>query len=438
MVPAAIVLLDALPLSPNGKVDRKALPVPEQIHETGAAAYIAPRTTIETQVAQAWADVLGNPTIGVDANFFMLGGSSLVAIRLIARIQQHTGERLPVASLFTHATIAEQAALIASQQQRSGSSLVPIQPLGAQPPLFLIHPVGGNVLCYRLLAEALKPDQPVYGLQSPGVDGEAVPESGWTIEELAERYIDAIRSAQPHGPYALGGWSMGGVIAYEVAQRLRAAGETIRSLTVIDAPAQHRELAEQTTQSQRAARFALDLLATDFGGTGEDERTTAALVLRFAHELGVTRPEELLQIGAIDVEVATTMARRFAQVFGLGELDERADLEAQIALLWEQAQHIGLLSSHQGLERIAHLFTIHEHNLRALRAYTPQPYTGPLTLILSGERAAHTDDPTCGWGALVSEAVNTITLPGTHYTLLTPPTVAEIAAHFSASREPGR
>jgi amino acid adenylation domain-containing protein len=428
MVPAAMMLMEALPLSPNGKVDRKALPLPAEIDRPAAAAYVAPRNELETQVALAWSDVLGRSDIGINDHFFMLGGSSLVAVRLIARIQQHTGHRLPVASLFTHATIAAQSALIQSQQDRGTQLLVPIQPLGTRSPLFLIHPVGGNVLCYRLLAEALKPDQPVYGLQAPGVDGESVPEAGWTIEELAQRYIAAIRSVQPHGPYAIGGWSMGGVVAYEVAQRLSADGETIRMLTVIDAAAHYHESGDPSTQARRAARFALDLLATDLDGIGEGDNATAALVLRFARELGVTSAEDLLQIGDVDARAATTMIKRFAQAFGVQGLDDRDDLKAQITLLWEQAQTLGVLAPQQSFERIKHLFTVHEHNLQALRTYTPQTYAGPMSLIISSERAAHSDDPTCGWGPLVGGSLRTKVVPGTHYTLLTPPAVADLAA----------
>jgi amino acid adenylation domain-containing protein len=226
MVPAAILPLDEFPLTPNGKVDRSALPVPsvEPVHD--GAQTIEPRNRIELQLAAIWEQVLGITPIGVRDNFFALGGYSLLALRMFSAIEQTFGTRLPMALLFQAPTIEQLADVLADEGCTvRWRSLVAIQPEGKKPPFFAVPGVGGNVLVFARLAKLLGTDQPFYGLQARGLDGKEKP--FMRLEDMAAHYIDEIRAVQPHGPYLIGGTCTGGLAAYEVAQQLTAMGEEV-------------------------------------------------------------------------------------------------------------------------------------------------------------------------------------------------------------------
>jgi len=185
------------------------------------------------QVARIWEELLGVPSIGFDENYFDLGGDSSLAVQLFAQIEKVFRVKLPLATLFEAPTIEELARILRPETARSGwSSLVIIQPAGSRPPLFCMHPHGGNVLIYRDLSRYLGSDQPFYGLQSQGLDGRCPPLT--RIEDMAAQYVKEIRTVQPHGPYFLGGYCLGGAIAFEVAQQLRAKGEQIALLALFD------------------------------------------------------------------------------------------------------------------------------------------------------------------------------------------------------------
>jgi amino acid adenylation domain-containing protein len=247
MIPAAFVILEALPLTPNGKVDRQALPAPEKVTQELEATFVDPRNELERQLTEIWEDILTVKPISVRDNFFDLGGHSLLAVSLFAQIKQKFGKKLPLASLFTSGTVEalaqmlsiqekmpENLVLAASHQEKQDICLclVPIQPLGSKPPFFCIHPAGGDVLCYRDLAMHLGAEQPFYGLQSLGLDGTQPPLT--RIEDMAALYIKEIQTIQPNGPYFLGGFSLGGVIAYEMAQQLRRQGQEVRLIAMLD------------------------------------------------------------------------------------------------------------------------------------------------------------------------------------------------------------
>lgn len=185
------------------------------------------------QLRCIWQDVLGIPSVGTDQNYFELGGDSPLAVQLFARIEKVFNVKLPLATLFEAPTIHELAQILRGQAPESGwSSLVAIQPKGLRPAFFCIHPHGGNVLVYRDLSRHLGADQPFYGLQSLGLDGSCSPLR--RIEDMAAQYVKDIRRVQPHGPYFLGGYCMGGTVAYEMAQQLRSRGEQIAILALID------------------------------------------------------------------------------------------------------------------------------------------------------------------------------------------------------------
>ncbi|MBP5974432.1 amino acid adenylation domain-containing protein, partial [Brasilonema sp. CT11] len=235
MIPSAFVMLDALPLTPNGKVDRRALPMPEQVRQEVEETFVAPRDEIERQLTQIWEEVLGIQPINVKDNFFDLGGHSLLAVRLFAQIEKKFGTFIPLATLFTSGTVEALAKLLSSNQEKSKtswSSLVEIQPKGSKPPLFCIHPLGGEILCYRPLAMHLGSDQPFYGLQPHGLDGKQPPYT--RVEDMAAHYIKEIQTIQPNGPYYLAGYSFGGTIAFEMAQQLHSQGQKVGCLVILD------------------------------------------------------------------------------------------------------------------------------------------------------------------------------------------------------------
>jgi thioesterase domain-containing protein/aryl carrier-like protein len=194
---------------------------------------VAPRSAIELKLTQIWERLLKVSPIGIHDDFFKLGGDSISAMALLALVAQETGYPLPAGGLLQAPTIAQLATLLTvGADATTWSSLVPIQTEGKKPPLFCIHPGGGNVLCYLKLSKFLGNDQPFYGLQAPGVDGIRQPLE--TIEEMAREYVTAMRTVQPAGPYQIAGWSAGGVIVYEMAQQLTAANEVVSHVGIID------------------------------------------------------------------------------------------------------------------------------------------------------------------------------------------------------------
>ena|GEM_PF-2416035 len=204
-----------------------------EIQETNRLPFVAPRNDLEHRLAQVWKDVLNVERVGIHDEFFDLGGHSLLALRLFTRIEQETGTTLPLSTLFGTTTIARLAELIRGEfTNESWDCLVPIQPQGARMPFFCVHGVGGGVLGYRDLASFLEKDQPFFGLQAVGQDGRC--EYDTSIKVMASRYIDVMRSQQPTGPYRIGGYCFGGVVAYEMACQLEKMGEQVSVLALFE------------------------------------------------------------------------------------------------------------------------------------------------------------------------------------------------------------
>jgi thioesterase domain-containing protein/aryl carrier-like protein len=200
---------------------------------TAESHSIAPRNAIELKLAQIWERLLNVRPIGIHDDFFKLGGDSISAMALLALVAQETGNPLPAGGLLQAPTIAQLAATLTTDvDPDTWSPMVPIQTEGSHRPLFCVHPGGGNVLCYLRLSQNLGTDQPFYALQAPGVDGIRPPLD--SIEAMAREYVAAIREVQPEGPYSIAGWSSGGVIAFEIAQQLHAAGDEVAHLGIID------------------------------------------------------------------------------------------------------------------------------------------------------------------------------------------------------------
>ena len=243
MLPAAFIWLKSLPLNANGKIDRprllamnekdeEYLSASDRDAENKDASIILPREAVELQLLHVWKELLQLNTISVTDNFFDLGGHSILAVQLMALIYKQFGHDLPLSTLFLHPTIADMAVILRQQGSITPSVLVPLQTRGSRPPLFCVHPSGGTVANYIPLARDLGKDQPFYGLQITGLDSKE--DFLGSIEELAAYYITAIQVVQPCGPYFLGGWSMGGVVAFEIAQQLSKQGHDIGLLAIID------------------------------------------------------------------------------------------------------------------------------------------------------------------------------------------------------------
>ncbi|OUS90208.1 non-ribosomal peptide synthetase, partial [Rhodococcus sp. NCIMB 12038] len=239
MVPAAFVELDHIPLTPTGKLDRAALPDPQ--FQSRAARFRPPRTPLERDVVDAFAEILGTEQgrsgrIGVDDDFFALGGTSLTAIRALTTLQERLGRTVPLQALFLDPTPAGLAARIDARSapdtvDEALRVLVPLRPTGTARPLFCVHAGIGLAWAYTALVRHLTPSRPVYGLQLPSISGGPELDS---IEELAHRYVQEIRTVQSAGPYHLLGWSLGGTIAYAVATELRRDGDDVASLILLD------------------------------------------------------------------------------------------------------------------------------------------------------------------------------------------------------------
>jgi amino acid adenylation domain-containing protein len=227
MIPAAYDLLERIPVTPNGKLDRRALPAPRGETKPTEAA----RDNLELILQQVWKDVLKTDHVGLHDSFFDLGGHSMAAVDLISRLITELGTELPIRVVFVHPTVASMAQYLRSGEQLTWSSLVAINRSGSKRPLFCFHTRGGLVLSYTGLAQALGPDQPVYGLQ----DVSELSSPVRTIPELAKGYVRALRAVQSHGPFQLAGYSLGGTFAWEAAHQLEASGERVGTVFLLDA-----------------------------------------------------------------------------------------------------------------------------------------------------------------------------------------------------------
>jgi thioesterase domain-containing protein/acyl carrier protein len=268
MVPAAFVSMDSFPLTPNGKLDRKALPVPGN-KAFASQVYEEPRGEIESHLSGIWEELLHVERVGRNDGFFTLGGHSLMALRMIGRVRAHLGINISLRTLFEAPTIAELAPRLLATgetQEESYDVLLPIKPQGSRPPLFCIHPGIGLSWCFTGLLTQLDPDQPLYGLQARGFTSDT--KMAETVDEMALDYVDQIRRIQPQGPYYLLGYSFGGSVAHTMASYLEEQGERVAFLSMMDTPApgvnRERRASVQVEDEDEDAKKA-HLKATFFG-----------------------------------------------------------------------------------------------------------------------------------------------------------------------------
>jgi len=385
MIPSEFAMLETLPLTANGKVDRRALPSLNGNGSDRAETFIAPRDVLELRLAQIWEEILDRRPIGVRDDFFKLGGHSILAARLMARIQQLLGTNLPLATLFKRATIEYLASLLRREQPASVfSSLVKIQSGNSTLPFFCVHPSGGNVLCYAALAHHLGPQQTFYGLQSWGLSGVNFPHT--TIEDMATHYLNEMKTVQPHGPYFLGGWSMGSDIAFEIAQQIQMQREQVGLLALLDS---------------RAPAPAPDISEID----------ELLLMQTFAQDLG-------LDLKSIK--------------FSRSEL-ERLGPDEQLSYLFACARASNILPPDLELDQLQRLYQLFKINLGAMLSYMPQSKQDRITLLRTEEYStANGHIGAAGWESFATEGVEVYVVQGNHFNMVREPFVKSLTSQLRA------
>jgi amino acid adenylation domain-containing protein len=410
MVPAAFMSLPSIPLTPSGKVDRRALPPVAGVRADQDAQPAAARDAFEESLAAIWERVLGVTPVGVCDDFFDLGGHSLLAVRLMAEIERAFGVSLPLSTLFQAPTVEQLASVLREPRWPSTwRCLVPVRPGSEWPPLFCIHAPGGEVLAYRALLPHLDPDRPVYGLQARGLDG--VEEPFATVEEMAAHYIGEIQAVQPHGPYALLGFCAGGVTAFEMAQRLAAAGEQVGLLALVDvAPPNcgYRSL-WPLLHPRRARRF------------------WAVARERFRRFVRKDRQAKLESIRALGRGLERHVEDSLWVVCNLLGMRRRQ-------MPRPPREPDGLDPTHRRL-RQAHW--------QATQRYRPNPYPGRALLFRAREQPLLiSHDPEMGWGKLARGGVEVVEFAGTHGQSLQGPHAgivgAEVRRRLAQFSQPGQ
>jgi amino acid adenylation domain-containing protein len=378
MIPSAFVFLDALPLTPSGKVDRRALPAPDQQRPQLKQAFKAPDSQLEVELKQIWEDLLGIQPIGVRDNFFELGGDSLLAVNLLVKIHEVFGKNLSASILIREATIEYLAGVIASSSEvESWSTVVEINAGGAQTPFFLVHDIGGDVFGFGPLARLIGPDQPFYGLQARGLDG--IQEPFTQMEAMAAYYVEEILKLQPDGPYLLGGYSLGGVIAFEMAQQLHGQGRRVAFLAVLDEPA------PISNGRRKVSSGAIGNVARNFPHWLRDHvwrRSAAEVFADVQRRLG---------------SIAQKSVRRIFSPFGV------KPYEATVAEVMDMVQ---LPETRR---------RIMEALYQALMNYSPRVYPGGITLFRTRAQpllASYGKDK--GWGKLAAQGVEVRMVSGNH------------------------
>jgi phthiocerol/phenolphthiocerol synthesis type-I polyketide synthase E len=348
--------------------------------------YVASRDRIEQTLADIWQQVLGIEQVGIHDDFFELGGDSLQAVQVLARVRDALLVDLSPHYLLQSPTIAGLAQVITALGKTSGAavaqaermhpSLITIRPGGDKQPLFLVHPIGGGVYIYRDLARSLGTDQAVYGLQARGFDGKSEPLT--RVEDMAAHYIDALRTVQPTGPYLLGGSSFGGVLAFEMAQQLRKRGQEIALLALID---------------------------------------TAA-------------PKQLLAQIAEDHEIlALAIGADAAQ---LSEQLQQHDLDERLRYYLDQARVTSSVPADFGLPEFRRFLPMIQGHLQAMHSYIPRLYPGSIVFFRAATRdRLNPPDPEHGWIGLATGSFEVHEIPGDHITMNYAPHARIMAERFN-------
>jgi len=383
MVPSLFVPVEQLHLMPSGKIDREALPQPDWTELDAQKVYVGPYGATQLRLQIIWENIFGISPISVRDDFFDLGGHSLLAVRLISAIHKHFGRDLPLSTIFQGATIERLEDLLDSHEPTSFvSPVVPITVGGSKRPFFCAHGVGGNVATYLPLAKQLGPDQVFYGLQTP------IPEYGAqfnSLEEMVACYLEEVRKIQPEGPYLIGGWSMGGVVAFEMANQLHKQGQKVGLLAVMDV--------RPPVEEERANIYDFDLIR---------------VALKFTIE---------------SFNISLDLFASDWDYFKGVEADE------SLRYIMEKAQAANVLPKDIGFEQLRRLYNQININFQLLRDYTPEVYPGEITLFKAqvGEFGNEVEDFRAAWAALSARDLRMHVLPGTHFDMVTQPNVQQLA-----------
>jgi amino acid adenylation domain-containing protein len=386
MVPAAFVELESLPATPNGKLDRAALPAPE--HGGAHLQADEPRDYLEVQLIQLWEEVLGVEMVGATQSFFDLGGSSLLALPLFARINRLLRCDLPVSTLFAGATVRQMAEAIREQQRaepETSSPVVPLQPGGSLPPLFVIHASDRGVMGYVNLVRHLGHEQRVYGVTDVGDD------LGRPLAQIAADNVRAVRAVQPEGPYHLAGWSFGAYVAFEMASQLEQQGQEVGFVGLLDSMS--------------------SVLTQAWPGSA---RAGAPLMM------------------------ARVVAARMRRPFPVEEAElEGMDADQQVRHLVEALRASGAAPEGFGEANLREMCGVMDDRRRSLAGYVPGRFSGPLTLFRASispsehewEALASTDEEkrTLGWSQLSDAPVRVHRVPGSHHSMNAEPHVRVLA-----------
>ncbi|MBA3945629.1 MAG: amino acid adenylation domain-containing protein [Herpetosiphonaceae bacterium] len=376
MVPADFMVVDALPLTSSGKVDRRALPAASTVQPTVDATSAAPQDALELQLTLLWEQFLGRRPIGREDNFFEIGGHSLLAVRLFAQIEERLGRRLPLAMLFEAPTIAGLAHLLRQDGwSPTRSLLVAIQPGGTKPPLFCVTPAGMTALYFVDLARHLGPDQPLYGFQAVGLEHDEPPHT--CIEQMAAHYIAQMRRLQPTGPYLLGGNCLGGDIAFEMSRQLEQSGQEVALLALMDA-----------------------------------EPPLAAHIIEV-----LKRVHYIYQVGLLPVVVK----RMVKAMVSRGRLRPRL----------RQFEDVGANDSARLQSR--RIRSVFDATIMAFRHYRGRPYGGRITLLYSSQAYQFYGlFWTRWWEQWAGAGVECYVIPAKHLTMLREPSAQRVAAQLTA------
>jgi thioesterase domain-containing protein/acyl carrier protein len=435
-------LSSLLPLSEAERqylLEKKAISAKNQSKLNSETTFAPPRDDVELQLIKIWEKVLGVEPIGIRDNYFELGGQSLLAVRLFAQIEEAFGKNLPLATLLQAPTVEQLAAIIRQQGESClWSPLVTIQPKGSKPPLFCIHGMGGNVLCYRELSGYLGADQPVYGIQAKGMYDDEEKQTLPTIfEEMAAHYIKLIRTVQPEGPYCLAGLSAGGAIAFEMAQQFLAQGQEVALLAMFETyyPGYPKIMPPIPRLFSLAGYILSDLVPRSIGKA-----------IRLGPKAIIAKVNGKAK--AIDkIETEQKDEVRVKQVKGdpaLRVLPHRAALKSSpnkinylerwinnLTLFVLRSSPWNYLSSQflrantaasidRALEQVKETITY------AQGKYEPKVYPGRITFFRASQQPpGYYVDPQLGWGAIATEKVETYEIPGHHSSIVTSPVLAE-------------
>jgi amino acid adenylation domain-containing protein len=398
MVPSLFVFVDSLPLTPNGKIDHRALPAPNGEGHHSETDYVAPITPLESQLVKIWEEFLPVHPIGTRDNFFHIGGHSLLAARLMQRIQEVSGKKLPLSVLFTEPTIEQLAQTIVNRHVGECPSLLTqIQPGGDKIPFFFLHGDihGGGLYCLNL-ARALGTERPFYVLAPQTPNGELV---GNSIEAIAECYIKLMRAAQPEGPYLLGGYCNGGFVVYEMARQLKRQGEKVEQVLLIAANARN---GPRMRFLQRLV-FGLGYLR----GLGSEETMGLFLRLRNLYLYYTGRMRDVAQWA-----LCKQIAWAFRQVK---------------RVVWKMARMVASAGFSRGnlfptdgeasQKKAAGNDPLRSYS-RAMNSYVTRSYSGRVVLFWPIEEpTSNSEDPSMGWGGAVHN-IEVRRVPGDHTTCI--------------------